>query len=118
MLAAEWWSPEGAGWVGGGIGVLGALFGTVLGCCGFLVQQGRGKGFVLGGFALMTALGVGSLLGATAALATDQPRHVLQPLLLCGVLFTLLGVLLGTNVRRQYRLVEARRLDAAQIRGG
>ena len=117
-LANEWWTTSQAGWVGGAVGVIGALFGTVLGSCSFLVQRNRAKGFMLGGYALLAAIGILSLLAAIAAALFRQPWHVLHPLLLAGTLFTFLGLFLGFVVRKQYRLAEERKLDAAQIRGG
>lgn len=114
----EWWSVSQAGWVGGIVGVLGALFGTVLGSCSFLVQRGKGKVFMLGGYALMALIGIGSLTAGIVAAVFKQPWHVLQPLLLAGFLFSFLGLMLGYVVRKQYRLAEERKLDAAQIRGG
>jgi hypothetical protein len=82
------------------------------------VQQGRAKGFVLGGLWLMTALGAVALVGGVAALAASQPYHVYYPLLLAGGLFLVMGVMVGVSVRRRYRAAEARKLDAAQIRAG
>lgn len=118
QLAIEWWTPSQAGWVGGVVGILGALFGTVLGSCNFLIQRGKAKGFMLGGYALMAVIGIGSLIAGAVAAFCKQPWHVLQPLLLAGFLFTLLGILLGNVARKHYRLAEERKLDAAQIRGG
>lgn len=118
QLTHEWWSVSQAGWIGGIVGVLGALFGTVLGGCSFLVQRGKGKRFMLGGYGLMAGIGICSLIAGTVAAVTKQPWHVLQPLLLAGFLFSFLGLMLGYVVRRQYRLAEERKLDAAQIRAG
>jgi MFS family permease len=118
QLTHEWWTVSQAGWVGGVVGVLGSLFGTVLGSLSFLVQRGKAKGFMLGGYALMAAIGIASLVAGIIAAVTKQPWHVLQPLLIAGFLFTFLGLMLGTVVRKQYRLAEERKLDAAQIRGG
>jgi hypothetical protein len=114
----EWWTASQAGYVGGAVGVMGAMFGTVLGGCSFLVHQGRARGFMLGGYALMATVGIVSLLGAVVAAVSKQPWHVLQPLLIAGPLFTFLGLMLGNVVRKQYRLAEERKVDAAQIRGG
>lgn len=118
QLTNEWWTATQAGWIGGAIGILGALFGTVLGGLSFLVQQGKAKWFMLGGYGVMTAIGIFALLTLVVALVMGQPWHVVQPLLLVGPLFTALGVFLGMVVRRHYRAAEERRLDAAQIRGG
>lgn len=118
QLTSDWWTPAHAGWIGGAVGILGALFGTVLGGLSFLVQQGRAKWFMLGGYMLMAAIGIVSLIAGIVAAVTKQPWHVLQPLLIAGFLFTFLGLMLGTVVRKQYRLGEERKLDAAHIRGG
>ncbi len=117
QLSNEWWTATQAGWIGGAIGILGALFGTVLGGLSFLVQQGKAKWFMLGGYGVMTAIGFLALVALVVALVMGQPRHVIQPLLLAGPLFTVLGLFLGIVVRRQYRAAEERKLDAAQIRG-
>lgn len=117
QITHEWWTVSQAGWVGGVVGILGALFGAVLGGLGFLVQRNKGKAFMLGGYALMALIGILSLIAATVASVTRQPWHVLQPLLIAGFLFGFLGLMLCTVTRKQYRLAEERKLDAAQIRG-
>lgn len=114
----DWWTVQQAGWVGAGIGVLGGLFGTVLGGSTVFVQRGQAKRLILGGWRAMTVLGLLMLIAGITAVATQQPYHVFYPLLLGGSLFTLLGWMLGTAVRKQYQLVEARKVDAEQIRRG
>lgn len=113
-----WWTAQQAGYVGGGIGVIGSLFGVVGGCSGFLVSRGKGKLFVLGMLGLLALIGIGLLVTLGAAVFTGQPRHVWYPLALGGFLFTLLGAFLFHVVKARYAMAERRKLDAEALRQG
>ena len=113
-----WWTQQQAGLIGGGIGIIGAVFGTVAGCTSPLVNRGKGKPFVLGMLGSLAALGIVLLIPLVVALFMHQPYHVWYPLALGGFLFTLLGTLLFFVVRKRYQHAEARKLEAEQLRRG
>lgn len=113
-----WWTAQQAGYVGGGVGIIGSLFGIVGGCSGYLVSRGKGKAFVLGMLGLLTLIGIGLLVALGAALFTGQPSHVWYPLALGGFLFTLLGTVLFRVVKIRYAMAERRKLDAESLRQG
>lgn len=116
---SEWWSMMDMGRLGAITGTACGVLGSVIGCAGgILVPRGRGKGVVYGLLGLGIAIGAVSLVMAVVALGTGQPRHVLFPLALVGVV--MLGSTLPFSffVPRLYRQAEARRLQAEELRRG
>jgi hypothetical protein len=115
---SEWWTAEQAVWIGsiGGsaLGVLGGLFGTVVGVC---APRGVARLPVLAGHAALAALGVLVLLvGIVAVALAAQPYHVYYPLLLGGFISSAVLLPLLPVVRARYRQAEARRLEAEELR--
>ena len=101
--------------LGSGVGILGGIYGTVLGIC---APRGAARGFV---FALHWGLvALGSLLAITGvvALTRGQPYGVWYPLLLSGVILTLVVGCLTPVLRLRYRQAEHRRLEAEEFRRG
>lgn len=109
-------SPGLAGAIlGGGIGTLCAIYGTVLGIC---APRGAARGFV---FALhwgMIALGAVLAIMGIVALSGGQPYGVWYPLLLSGVISALIVGILTPVLRLRYRQAEHRRLEAEEFRRG
>lgn len=104
-----WRSDRSAGWVGGiGGGVLGLLGALV----GLLAGRGRARRVVFG--LLMTILIVGgtSLFLGIVAVTIGQPYGVYYPLLLCGVIATLVPLTLMPQMKRRYEELELRRMSA------
>lgn len=114
-----WWTEHQAALIGAiGGGGLGTLAGMLGGLAGWLAPRGKGKGPVLGAFALIFVVGVIALVGGVYAVSTGQPYHVWYPLVLGGGLMALImGVLLPV-IRLRYRQAEHRRLDAEELRRG
>jgi hypothetical protein len=107
-----WWSGPSSGllggMLGGGVGVLGAVIGT-------LCSMGRARRFVMVGLLAIGAKGL-LLLGAGGlALALGQPYEVWYPLLLMGVLAPALGFGLLPTARRRYEALELRRMQAMDV---
>ncbi len=104
-----WWSDQSAGLFGGlagtGIGVLGALIGILASC-------GRGRSVVVSICGLMIIGGVVTLAAGVFALLRTQPYAVYYPLLLGGVLCTILPAALLPTIRRRYQELELRRMNA------
>ncbi|MFG0241189.1 MAG: hypothetical protein ACF8R9_00240 [Phycisphaerales bacterium JB054] len=115
----EWWTSQDAALIGaiGGsaVGVLGGVFGTVVGLC---APKGIARVPVLGTQLALAVLGVVMLVAAVVALLGSQPYHVWFPLLLGGVLLASLMGGLYPVVRARYMQAEARRMDAEALRRG
>ncbi len=105
--AGAWWSETSGGLVGG---LAGGLLGVLGGVIGVLAARARARSLVMGLLGLMSLIGVSGIgLGAWALLA-GQPWVVWFPLLLPGILGTLLPTGLREPIRRHYETVELRRM--------
>jgi hypothetical protein len=114
-----WWTDQEAGLIGGiagsVVGVLGGILGTVAGLC---VPRGKCKGLVYGLASLIVGVGIISLIVGVAALLLGQPYCVYYPLLLIGIVCTLLMGCGIPVIGHRYREAEHRRLDAEEFRRG
>lgn len=112
-----WWTMQQAGWIGGiGGGGLGSLLGIFGAIAGALAPRGRARGLVLGGFKAIMALGAVVLIGGVVAVAMGQPYHVYYPLLLMGVLLSVVSPVVYVQIRGRYRQAEIRKLEAEELR--
>ena len=111
MFAAPgaWWSDRSAGLIGG---VGGALIGCMGALIGVLGSRGRAKRLVVTLMRLQIGFGVVSLIFGIAALILGQPYSVYYPLLLLGVICTVVPAGLLPGIRRRYQQEELRRMDA------
>ncbi len=107
--SGAWWNDRQAGLMGGiagaAIGILGAIIGTL---CGL----GRGRTIAVALAWCVLATGVAALLAGGVAAASGQPYAVYYPLLLLGVIATLV---MGGNMRsigRRFAEAELRRMEA------
>jgi len=105
-----WWSASLGGWVGG---IGGSLLGCMGGLIGWCAAKGRARGLVMFLTAAIFIIGVASLIGGIAALAAAQPYGVYYPLLLVGVLCTILPAWQIRGIRNRYEQIELRRMSAA-----
>ncbi len=108
-----WWSAQTGGWIGG---VAGSVMGVLGALIGVLASLGRGRRLVLAG---LVALGVSGLLLLTLgalALALGQPYEVWYPLLLMGVIDSVVPFSLLPSVRRRFEELELRRMRALDAR--
>jgi hypothetical protein len=80
-MTEPWFDPIRFGALYGGIGggLLGALGGILGGATGMLAPKGKGRGFILGTFNLMTLIGVGHLVVGLYAVFTRQPYGIWYP---------------------------------------
>jgi hypothetical protein len=104
-----WWSESGAGWIGGlggaGLGILGAIVGTL---CGV----GVGRQLCFGLAIAAIALSALCLVAGIVAILTGQVYHVYYPLLLFGIIgVTVFGFNLPT-IRKRFDAIELRRMTA------
>ena len=103
------------GLLGGGIGVLGGIYGTVVGIC---APRGKAKRLVFGLHWFALLLGLGLLGGGITALVTGQPYGVWYALLLPGALLTVLMIIFTPMLKLRYRQAEHRQLNAEEFRRG
>jgi hypothetical protein len=91
--------------------------GTFAGVLGWLAMRGRARGFVLYSLQALSGLGIVSLLAGLGALFAHQPYGVWFVLLLLGVLLGGICPFRLVQYRKQYELLEARRMAAMDVRG-
>ncbi len=114
-VPGAWWSDRAAGFGGG-------LAGTVVGCLGGLVGTltglGKARRFVLTLVWVMVVAGIASLLAGVVAVSLGQPYAVYYPLLLTGLICSLVFGLGVPTLRRRYEQCELRRMEALDLGGG
>jgi len=108
-ITGQWWSGATAGWIGG---IGGAFIGCLGGLIGTLVGLGRARQLVVALAMLLTGIGVVSLVGGIFALVLGQSYAVYYPLLLAGLLCTILPLTQLGTIRRRYEELELRRMNA------
>lgn len=118
-MAEPWFEPNTFGAlfgaiVGGGGGTLIGIFGGVAGS--YLIPRGKGRGFVLGTLVTVAGLGLVMLAIGIYALVVGQPYGIWYPILLCGVIFSVVCGSMVPAIRKQYAAAEQRRLEAESIR--
>jgi len=108
-VAGQWWGPRGAG-------LLGAILGTALGCLGaavgVLTSKGMARSLVLGTLKLTAVVGIVFLLAGIAATIAKQPYHVFHPLLLVGLLGTVIPLGVLKTCRKRFEEMELRKMAA------
>jgi hypothetical protein len=107
--AGQWWSERQGGVAGG---VAGSLFGLLGALIGTLAGTGRARRVVFGALRLMQVIGAGTLVLGVAAIVMAQPYPVYYPLLLLGVVGSLVPIALTPALRKRYEDAELRRIAA------
>jgi len=105
----SWWSSRAGGWIGG---IGGSIIGLSGAAIGILTGLGKARKLVMVLFAALFIAGIASLFIGISAVIMSQPYAVYYPLLLCGVIVT---VVLGFNYRvlkRRYTELEIRKIRA------
>lgn len=105
----QWWNTRQAGLFGGIGGTLVGLFGALI---GLLAAKGQAPRFVLGLTAVAIVAGLAVLLLGVAAFVRGQPYAVYYPPLLLGGITTLVCGSSLLVVRRRYRNLELRKIQA------
>jgi hypothetical protein len=108
-----WWSQRIAGLVGG---ITGSVVGVAGGIIGILSGIGIARKVCLSLLGIMVIFGAASLAAGLAALIAAQPYEVYYPLLLIGVLCTILPAVLFRTVKRRYEQKELQKMHAMDIR--
>ena len=111
-VPGAWWDARTAGWIAG---IGGTVIGLLGGLIGILASLGRARAFVLTLAAGLVVLGAGLVLSGLTALVLGQPYAVYYPLLLGGVILTLVMGLNLPGLRRRYEQIELRRMAAMDV---
>ena len=99
--------------------LLGAIGGCLIGLWGAVIgvvsSRGKARRFVLGSANALLLIGIASLGGGVAAIASAQPYAVYYPLLLIGIiLLAVIGKLRGTLSAR-YEQLELKRMQSMDV---
>lgn len=105
-----------AGGIGGG--VLGSLVGLLGALTGILAPRGKGRSFLYLAWSLLTIIGLGCLVIGIIALISRQPWIIWYVFLLVGFIVGGLSIMALGLTRSAFRMIEARRMAAAEIRSG
>jgi len=108
----QWWTDRQGGALGG---FAGAAIGCIGGLVGILAASGKWRSFVLGLMKATCVFGLVALAAGLVALAGSQPGGVWYPLVLLGVLCSVLFGALQPGVRKRYEQAELRRMQAQDI---
>lgn len=109
MSNNAWWSDRTAGMIGG---ILGSLVGIIGALIGALTSMGKARSLVVGVLIGLMVFGILALAAGIVAVALGQPYAVYYPLLLIGVLDTVLPASLLRIVRRRFEEMELRKMQA------
>lgn len=110
-----WWDDRTAGWIGG---IEGTVVGILGGVIGTLAGMGKARRFVLGlAWTLVVYGAISEVLGLVAVLES-QPCAVYYPLLLGGLILTLVFGSLMSTIRRRYAEVELQKMRVRDAEDG
>ncbi len=104
-----WWGNRMGGMIGG---IVGGTFGLLGALIGILCSRGRGRRVALALTTCMIAAGVCCLVLGGVAVLLSQPHVVYYPLLLIGVLVTVIPLCNRRNMRQRFQEAELRRMQA------
>ena len=107
-----WWGNRTSAFLGGGVGSLLGILGAIV---GMLTGIGRGRTIAIGVCWFTILLGIACLAAGVGALATSQPYHVYYPLLLLGLLCTIIMSSILPTVRKRFAESELRRMEAMDV---
>jgi hypothetical protein len=108
-----WWNNRTGGLVGGIVGSIVGLTGVAIGT---LAGIGIARKVCLSLLGVMFVLGIVSLAVGLAALVFSQPYAVYYPLLLLGLLCSVLPAGLFRSIKWQYKQKELRKMSAMDIK--
>ena len=80
------------------------------------MPRGKAKGLITGAYMLLASLGAACLLCAVFAAIGGEPSRVIVPLMLPGVLLTVIMGIFSPAVIREYQQFEFRKLAAEIFR--
>ncbi|MGA2070683.1 MAG: hypothetical protein ABSG97_04975 [Sedimentisphaerales bacterium] len=111
--ANVWWTDRMGGLIGG---IAGSVVGLMGAAIGTLTGIGIARKVCLSLLGAMFVFGITSEAAGLAALAFSQPYAVYYPLLLLGLLCSILPAVLFHSIKRQYEQKELRKMHAMDIK--
>jgi drug/metabolite transporter (DMT)-like permease len=93
-----------------------ALGGALVVASSVLMPRGKAKGLLTGAYMLLASLGAACLLIAVIAAIGGEPSRVVIPLLLPGIVLTVIMGMFSPAVIREYQDFEFRKLAAEIFR--
>ncbi|MFC5864394.1 hypothetical protein ACFPT7_18960 [Acidicapsa dinghuensis] len=81
-----------------------------------LTPRGKAKGILTGAYLLLACIGASCLLFSLIAAVAHQPSEVFLPLLLPGIVLTVIMGIFSPAIIREYQLFEFRKLAANLFR--
>jgi hypothetical protein len=111
--ANAWWTDRMGGLIGG---IAGSVIGLTGAAIGTLAGIGIARKVCLSLLGMMFVLGIASLVVGLAALVFSQPYAVYYPLLLLGLLCSVLPAGLFRSIKRQYEQRELRKMHAMDMK--
>jgi hypothetical protein len=112
QVAGQWISGRSAGLLSGIGGALIGLWGALI---GILAARGKARHFVLGSANALLVIGIASLVGGVAALATAQPYAIYYPLLLIGIILVVVFGKLRGNLSARYEQLELKKMQSMDV---
>lgn len=112
QAAGQWFSGRSAGLIGGIGGGLIGLWGALI---GILASRGKARNFVLGSANALLVIGIASLVGGVAAVATAQPYAVYYPLLLIGIILVVVFGKMRGNLSARYEQLELKKMQSMDV---
>ena len=88
---------------------------SLLSLMSFYVHRGRHRTLVLSIWTAVLAMGIICLVACAVGLAVGQPSHVFRPLLVVGVVVTVVFGATFDSIRRAYQEAELRKTIARDI---
>ncbi len=92
------------------------LGGALVVATSLLTPRGKAKGLLTGAYMLLACIGAASLLFALIAALTGEPRNVVVPLLVPGIVLTAVMGIFSPQIIREYQHFEFRKLAAELFR--
>ncbi len=111
-LRSAWWTEQQAGWIGG---LLGSGFGIFAGLIGLLAGAGRAVGLARRGLVVLMVCGLLCLLVGAVAVISKQPWHVYYPMLLTGLIVTIVTFTTRIAILHTIRQRELAKMQSADI---
>jgi hypothetical protein len=106
------WSERMGGWIGG---IAGSVLGCLGGLIGILVGLGKARRLVMTLAWVIVVAGILLLLAGLLTLILRQPYAVYYPLLLIGLIASLVVGLQIRTLRRRYEQIDLRKMAAADL---
>jgi len=117
-MSAPWFEPHTFGAYCGAIlgGGGGSLLGLIGGLAGYFLPRGRGLLVFPALMAGAAVFGLAILAIGLYALSAGQPYGIWYPLVLCGLIFSVVGGSAAFSLRRVARQIEQRRMEAQDLK--